>query len=89
VPRIHSRISSSSEPFPYHPLLLSLSIASSSGTRRPAGVSCGSTRRILTLFYFSTNFPTWPLGQGFASQGRSAPHTKAAPGLSRSEIELG
>ena len=40
--------------------------ASSSGTRRPAGVSCGSTCRILTLFYFSTNFPTLP---EFRSEG--------------------
>jgi hypothetical protein len=35
-------------------------MASSSGTRRQAGASCGSTRRILTPFYFSTNFATLP-----------------------------
>ncbi|MDO8433020.1 MAG: hypothetical protein Q7S58_11490, partial [Candidatus Binatus sp.] len=46
--------------FPSPPLLLSLSIASSSGTRRQAGASCGSTRRIMTLFFFSTNFATLP-----------------------------
>jgi hypothetical protein len=39
-------------------------MASSSGTRRSAGVSCGSTRRILTLFHFSTNFATLPLISG-------------------------
>src|SRR5271169_1046198 len=52
VARIRSRISSSSAPFSCHPLLLSVSMASSSGTRRQAGVSCGSTRRILTPFHF-------------------------------------
>src|SRR5208282_4876910 len=62
VSRIRSRSCSSSEPFPCPPLLLSLSIASSSGTRLPAGASCGSTRRILTLFHFSTNSPTLPIG---------------------------
>jgi len=31
-----------------------------SGTRLPAGASYGSTRRILTLFHFSTNFATLP-----------------------------
>ena len=61
VVRIRSRINSSSAPFPCHPLLLSLSMASSSGTRLPAGASCGSTRRILTPFHFSTNFATLPL----------------------------
>jgi hypothetical protein len=60
VVRIRSRMSSSSAPFPCHPLLLSLSMASSSGTRLPAGASCGSTRRILTPFHFSTNFATLP-----------------------------
>src|ERR1039457_329194 len=48
-------------PFPCHPLLLSLSMASSSGTRLPAGASCGSTPRILTPFHFSTNFATLPV----------------------------
>src|SRR5271169_6556214 len=52
VARMRSRISSSSEPFPDPPLLLSISMASSSGTRLQAGSSCGSTRRILTLFRF-------------------------------------
>src|SRR6266404_5566330 len=60
VVRIRSRINSSSAPFPCHPLLLSLSMASSSGTRLPAGASCGSTRRILTPFHFFTNFATLP-----------------------------
>src|SRR5271167_2006850 len=50
VTRIRSRITSSSAPFPGPPLLLSLSMASSSGTRRQADASCGSTRRILTPF---------------------------------------
>src|ERR1700693_1813615 len=50
VTRIRSRITSSSAPFPGPPLLLSLSMASSSGTRRQTGASCGSTRRILTPF---------------------------------------
>ncbi|MGC1809982.1 MAG: hypothetical protein WA721_08550, partial [Candidatus Binataceae bacterium] len=34
---------------------------SSSGSRRQAGASCGSTRRIMTLFFFSTNFATLPV----------------------------
>ncbi|HEV3111394.1 MAG TPA: hypothetical protein VGY99_12955, partial [Candidatus Binataceae bacterium] len=38
--------------FPAPSLLLSISMASSSGTRLQAGLSCGSTRRILTLFRF-------------------------------------
>src|ERR1700683_4187216 len=50
--QIRSRSRSSSAPFPGLPLLLSISMASSSGTRRQADVSCGSTRRILTPFYF-------------------------------------
>src|SRR5271154_4463249 len=60
IARIRSRIRSSSVAFPTAPTLLSLSMASSSGTRRPAGVSCGSTRRILTPFHFSTNFAILP-----------------------------
>src|ERR1700678_1622888 len=52
VARIRSRSRSSSAPFPGLPLLLSISMASSSGTRRQADVSCGSTRRILAPFYF-------------------------------------
>src|ERR1035437_7546922 len=50
VARIRSRISSSSVAFPAPKSLLSLAMASSSGSRRHAGVSCGSTRRILTPF---------------------------------------
>jgi hypothetical protein len=56
VARIRSRIRASSVAFSAPPTLLSLSMASSSGTRRPAGVSCGSTRRILTPFHFFHQF---------------------------------
>src|ERR1017187_7335920 len=65
VARIRSRLSPSSVPSPGPNLLLSLSIASSSGTRLQAGASCGSTRRIMTLFYFSTNFATLPRPQPY------------------------
>src|SRR5271168_1489671 len=37
VARIRSRSKSSSAPFPCHPLLLSVSMASASGTRRQSG----------------------------------------------------
>jgi hypothetical protein len=49
---IRSRISSSIVPSPRAKLLLSVSLASSSGIRGQADVSCGSTRRILTPAHF-------------------------------------
>ncbi len=48
-------------------------MASSSGTRLPAGASCGSTRRILTPFHFSTNFATLP--RRFSNQATSESST--------------
>jgi hypothetical protein len=55
VSRIRSRIACSieSDPnsSPLNPVLLSLPMASSSGTRLTAGARCGSTRRMMTPFF--------------------------------------
>src|SRR5271167_4780445 len=88
VTRIRSRITSSSAPFPGPPLLLSLSMASSSGTRRQADASCGSTRRILTPFLLFYQLRDTTI-QEYCRELKLAAVVRDYPGLCRRARDAG